>query len=91
MAKKQIERKPFEFLKEYKGRIFNGEWPTLPELFTITTERHGDRNCFTDFEGPGGSRNTLTYRQAYEKIVKLSIWMNDNGVKKGDNTDNRFN
>ncbi|MEE1166653.1 MAG: AMP-binding protein [Treponema sp.] len=84
MAKKQIERKPFEFLKEYKGRIFNGEWPTLPELFTITTERHGDRNCFTDFEGPGGSRNTLTYRQAYEKIVKLSIWMNDNGIKKGD-------
>lgn len=84
MAKKQIERKPFDFLKEFKGTVFNGEWPTLPELFTITTRRFGERNCWTDFEGVQGARNTLTYNQAYEKVIQLAIWMNENGVKKGD-------
>lgn len=81
---KKIERKPFEFLNEYRGKIFNGEWPTLPEMFTITVSRFGERNCFTDFEGPNGSRNTLTYNQAYEKIITLATWMNEQGIKKGD-------
>ncbi|MBP5444221.1 MAG: AMP-binding protein, partial [Treponema sp.] len=49
-----------------------------------TTERYPDRACFTDFEGPNGAKNTLTYRQAHEKIVQLSKWLAANGVKHGD-------
>ena len=53
-------------------------------MFDITTERYPDRACFTDFEGPNGAKNTLTYRQAHEKIVQLSKWLAANGVKHGD-------
>jgi long-chain acyl-CoA synthetase len=80
---KKTKPLPFAFLDAYRGKKFNGEWPTLPEMFEITVERFGERNCFTDFEGPNGSRNTLTYNQAYEKIITLAKWMNENKVKKG--------
>ncbi len=75
---------PIKFLDDYRGKVFNGEWPTVPEMFDITTERYPDRACFTDFEGPNGAKNTLTYRQAHEKIVQLSKWLAANGVKHGD-------
>lgn len=75
---------PIKFLDDYRGKVFNGEWPTIPEMFDITTERYPDRACFTDFEGPNGAKNTLTYRQAHEKIVQLSKWLAANGVKHGD-------
>ena len=75
---------PIKFLDDYRGKVFNGEWPTIPEMFDITTERYPDRACFTDFEGPNGAKNTLTYRQAHEKIVQLSKWLAANGVKHRD-------
>ena len=82
--KKFIVRKPCLFLDEYRGKEFTGEWPTFPELMKIQSMRFSDRPLFTDFEGEGGSKNTLTYRQAYEKIEKLSKWMLSSGLKKGD-------
>ncbi len=83
MSKKNAKPLPWGFLDAYRGTKFNGEWPTLPEMFEITVERYGKRACFTDFEGPGGSKNTLTYDEAYQKIINLAKWMNENGVKKG--------
>lgn len=68
-------------LVEYRGKLFEGEWPTLPELFRITADRYPDSNCFTIFEP---DRNTLTYAQALEKIENLAQWMTENGVVKGD-------
>ena len=68
---KFIERKPWLFLDEYKGKIFNGEWPTFPELLKIQVQRFAERPLFTDFEGPNGSKNTLTYNQVYQKVIKL--------------------
>lgn len=73
--------KPWAFLDEYRGKVFSGEWPTLPEMFSITASRHGERNCFTEFN-PG--RNTLTYNQVKANIIQLSQWMLENGIKKGD-------
>ena len=81
---KYIERKPWLFLEEYRGKEFKGEWPTFPELLKIQSARFADRPLFTDFEGPGGSRNTLSYSQAYEKIMTLAKWMLSCGLKKGD-------
>ena len=75
---------PIVWLDEYRGKDFNGTWPTLKEVFDINVKRYGDRNCFTDFDGPNGSRNTLTYAQAKEKIVALAAWLAANGVKHGD-------
>ena len=75
---------PVAWLDEYRGKKFNGTWPTLKEVFDIISEKYPDNNCFTDFDGPGGSRNTLTYSQAKEKILKLAAWLGANGVKHGD-------
>ena len=75
---------PVAWLDEYRGKDFKGTWPTLKEVFDINVKRYPDRNCFTDFDGPGGTRNTLTYAQAKEKILTLAAWLAANGVKHGD-------
>ena len=73
---------PVKWLDEYRGKDFTGTWPTLKEVFDINVKQYGERNCFTDFDGPGGARNTLTYAQAKDKIVTLANWLAANGVKK---------
>ena len=75
---------PTYFLPDFKGKFFSGEFPTLPEMFRITTARFPDNSCFTDFEGSGGSKNTLTYSQSLAKIETLANWMAVNGLKHGD-------
>ncbi len=72
---------PWDFLDEFRGKQFDGEWPTLPEMLTISATRYPNRNCLTVFEP---NRITLTYSQALEKIKTLSYWMIENGVKKDD-------
>ena len=75
---------PTAWLEEYRGKDFTGSWPTMKEMFDLTVKRYPDRNCFTDFDGPGGSRRTLNYTQAKEKITKLAAWLAANGVSYGD-------
>lgn len=72
---------PWDFLEEYRKKMFFGTWPTLPEMFRITQTRFPDRNCFTDFEP---SRVTLTYTEALEKIETLASWLVSRGLEKGD-------
>ena len=72
---------PWDFLDEFRGKQFDGEWPTLPEMLSISATRYPNRNCLTIFEP---NRITLTYSQALEKIKTLSYWMIENGVKKDD-------
>lgn len=74
----------WKFLDEYRGKIFNSEWPTLPQMFHISQMRYGERPCFVDFEGAGGAKQTYTYDEAWQKIETLAQWMMANGVKKGD-------
>ena len=79
-----IERKPWLVLDKWRGKMFKGEWPTLPQLFFITAERFPERPCFTDFEGEGGAKNTLSYNQVAKKIKQAANWLVANGIKKGD-------
>ena len=72
---------PWDFLDEFRGKNFEGEWPTLPEMLSISAIRYPDRNCLTVFEP---NRITLTYSEALKKIKRLSFWMIENGVKKDD-------
>ncbi|MCR5612147.1 MAG: AMP-binding protein [Treponema sp.] len=78
------EEVSWKFLDEFRGKIFDSTWPTLPQMFHISQLRFPDRPCFVDFEGPGGSKNSLTYTQVWNKITELANWMAVNGVKKGD-------
>ena len=75
---------PVAWLDEYRGKDFSGSWPTLKEMFDIISKKYPENNCLTDFDGPGGSRNTLTYAQTKEKILTLAAWLAANGVKHGD-------
>lgn len=75
---------PWAFLDAWRGKTFNTKWPTFPQMFSISAERFPDRPCFTDFEGPGGSKNTLTYAQVLARVKQLSFWMTACGICKGD-------
>ncbi|TVR55701.1 MAG: long-chain fatty acid--CoA ligase [Spirochaetaceae bacterium] len=77
----QNKGNPWDFLDEYRGKVFSGEWPTLPELFDITTSRHPDRPCFTVYE-PG--RVSLTYAEALDRIRMVSQYLRSIGVDHGD-------
>ena len=75
---------PWAYLDEYRGKDFKGEWPTFPELLAIQNKRFGERPCFTDFDGPDGSKRTLNYSQVYEKVQILANFLLAKGLKKGD-------
>ncbi|MDR2144075.1 MAG: AMP-binding protein [Treponema sp.] len=74
-------RKPWAFLEDYRGRFFNGQWPTLPEMFKITCSRYGERPCLTIYEP---DRISLTYNESLKKIESVARWLHGKGIKKGD-------
>jgi long-chain acyl-CoA synthetase len=72
---------PWKFLDEYRGKAFSGRWPTLPELFAITTSRFPDKDCFTIYEP---DRVSLTYKQALGKIEAAARKLRSIGIGRGD-------
>jgi long-chain acyl-CoA synthetase len=72
---------PWAFMDEFRGKLFNGTWPTLPELFRITVARHGQRQCFTVFEP---DRVSLNYTEALALIQAVARWLYSKGIRKGD-------
>ncbi|MGA2545175.1 MAG: AMP-binding protein [Rectinemataceae bacterium] len=73
--------RPWKFLDDYRGTIFSGEWPTLPELFVLTSHRYADRACFTVFEP---ERRSLSYREALAKIEGAARKLRSLGIGRGD-------
>lgn len=69
------------FLDEFRGRVFNGEWPTLTQMFDITVERYPNNNCFRQFI-PEDFK--LTYKEARETIIGLANYLLSQDVSKGD-------
>lgn len=72
---------PWQFLDEYRGKSFTGDWPSLPELFRITVSRYPDRACFTVYDP---DRVSLTYTQALARIETLAGFLASEGIKRGD-------
>ena len=75
---------PTLFLDKFRGKDFSGEWPTLPEIFTITVKRFGSRNAFTDWDTDDGSKRTYSYNTVFNQVNTLAQWLIENGIKKGD-------
>ncbi len=73
---------PWSFLDAYRGTRFEGEWPTLPEMFRISVERFPDNNCFTEYNP---ERVSLSYRQALEKIESVSGYLRSLDIGPGMN------
>ncbi|MCL2808698.1 MAG: AMP-binding protein [Treponema sp.] len=73
--------KPWEFLNDYRGKTFTGQWPTLPEMYKITVSRYPERPCFTVYEP---DRISLKYSEALTKVEAVARWLHSKGIKKGD-------
>ncbi|MFP3043161.1 AMP-binding protein [Treponema primitia] len=72
---------PWAYLDAYRGKIFNGTWPTMPEAFRITVSLYGERPCFTIYEP---DRISLSYNEALKTIEAVSRWLYSRGIRKGD-------
>jgi long-chain acyl-CoA synthetase len=72
---------PWAYLEDYRGKVFTGTWPTMPEAFKITVSRYGERPCFTIYEP---DRISLTYNEAYTIIQAVARWLHSKGVRRGD-------
>ena len=71
----------WKWLDEFRGKDFTGEWPTVVELFDITTKRYPDNNSFIAMSP---KTEVFTYTQAHEKISRFGNWLVSQGVRKGD-------
>ena len=74
-------KEPWAFLSDYRGKIFSGEWPTLPEMFRITVSRYGERPCFTIYEP---DRISLNYTESLRLIEAVARWLHSKGIQRGD-------
>ncbi|MDR0602140.1 MAG: AMP-binding protein [Treponema sp.] len=74
-------RNAWAFLEEYRGKFFTGLWPTIPEMFRITTARYAERPCLTIYEP---ERISLTYRESLARIEAVARWLHERGIRKGD-------
>lgn len=79
MSKKSIKGNPWDFLDEYRGSVFEGKWPTIPQMFDITTTRHPNNKCFTSYSPKEVS---FTYKEAQEKIIQLANYLVEAGATK---------
>ncbi|MDR0389752.1 MAG: AMP-binding protein [Spirochaetaceae bacterium] len=72
---------PWAFLDEFRGKAFNGQWPTLPEMFRISVSRYPRRSCLTIYEP---DRISLDYTESLARIEAVARWLHSRGVKKGE-------
>jgi long-chain acyl-CoA synthetase len=73
-------RVPWEFLDEYRGTAFKGQWPTLPELFFLSVKRFADRPFLTIYQP---DRTSLTYLQTREIVAAVARKLSSIGVGTG--------
>ena len=73
--------RPWDFLDQYRGKDFEGEWPSVVEMFRISCKRYPD-NLFLHAFSP--KEEKFTYREAEKKIEEVSYALLADGVKKGD-------
>ncbi len=72
---------PWNRFDPYRGKYFNGEWPTLKELFVLNTTLFPERNCWVEF---APKYFCLTYKDAAVRVKKVSSWLLSLGLQKGD-------
>ena len=73
-------RNAWAFLDEFRGREFEGKWPTVPEMFHITALRYPDNLCFHAFD----PEVRFTYKEAEAVIERVARALIADGFRKGD-------
>jgi len=77
--KRQSE--PWDFLEPYRGRLFPGEWPTIPQMLEITCQRAGGRRALTAFEP---SPLSLSWQEVRAAVLRTAGYLASQGVRRGD-------
>ena len=70
-----------EDILAYKGKKYNGEYPTFREMLEITAERFPENEAFKAIVP---EKITFTYREALKKIREIAYYLISTGAKKGD-------
>ena len=81
MARTKHNPIPWDFLDAYRGRFFEGQWPSLAQMFNITIDRYGDRPCWECFTP---EHIHFTFKEAKAQMDKVSSFLVSKGVRKGD-------
>lgn len=79
MAQQKLAPKPWDFLDEYRGTAFQGQWPTIVEMFEISVRRYPANTCFTAFVP---KKESFTYTEAHQHVVKVANYLASKGVGK---------
>jgi len=79
---KRVKRGDYEgFLAKYRGIDFNGEWPTLVEMFNLSAKVYPNNKCFECFNP---THLLFTFAEAKKKIEEVSYYLMSLGLGKGD-------
>ncbi len=81
MAEKKTAAKPWDFLNEYRGKTFEGEWPNIVQMFDITVKRYPDNRCFVAFTP---EKQSLTYTEVRKLVIGLADYLVSKGIGEGD-------
>lgn len=73
---------PKSILDTYRGTLFSGDWPSIPQMFMITLDQFAKRPGFSVISGE--DKTTLSYTEVYEKILGVVAFLQDHGIKAGD-------
>lgn len=71
----------WDYLDAYRGKDFQGEWPTIPEMFLLAVKRFPHHPFFTRFNP---ERETQDYTQVLHEVERVSSWLQEQGLKSGD-------
>jgi long-chain acyl-CoA synthetase len=71
----------WDFLDQYRGTFFNGEWPTITEQFSISAHEYPDGICFTSYSP---EEIHFTYHETQQIIEKTADYLIESGLEKGE-------
>ncbi|MFA5447286.1 MAG: AMP-binding protein [Sphaerochaeta sp.] len=81
MAQKKDTVKPWDFLEEFRGKMFTGEWPTVVQMFDISVKRYPENTCFIAF---APDKQSMTYTEVQKQVNKVADYLISKGVGEGD-------
>jgi len=75
------QRHSYSFLDAFRGTDFEGEWPTVRQMFEITCKRFPSNMCFQAFVP---EKITFTYAEANEIVKRTANYLRSTGITQGD-------
>jgi long-chain acyl-CoA synthetase len=74
-------RHAYSFLDAFRGTDFEGEWPTVRQMFEITCKRFPSNMCFQAFVP---ERIMFTYAEANGIVKRTANYLRSAGISHGD-------